>query len=92
MIDNLAGLFTSGRIIDLIVILMAIETVVLLAYHRMTGRGAGPRALLPFMAAGVFLMLALRFALTDGGWQTVAVMLLFAFVFHLLDIALRWKR
>jgi hypothetical protein len=88
----LAGLFASGRIIDIILALMALETVVLLAFHRVTGRGVAPRALLPFMAAGVCLMLALKAALTGGGWQAVAGLLSLAFVAHLADIALRWRR
>lgn len=92
MTDWLAGLFASGRIIDIILALMALETVALLGFHRATGRGLAPRALLPFMAAGVCLMLALKAALTGGSWQAVAGLLSLAFVAHLADIALRWRR
>lgn len=91
MTDWLAGLFASGRIIDIILVLMALETVALLGFHRATGKGVAPRALLPFMAAGVCLMLALKVALTGGSWQAVAGLLLLAFVAHLADIALRWR-
>lgn len=87
----LAGLFASGRIIDIILALMALETIALLAFYRATGRGVAPRALLPFMAAGVCLMLALKAALTGGSWQAVAGLLSLAFVAHLADIALRWR-
>ncbi len=87
----LAGLFDSGRIIDIILALMALETVALLAFYRVTGRGVAPRALLPFMMAGVCLMLALKAALTGGSWQAVAGLLSLAFVAHLADIALRWR-
>ena len=92
MIDVLASLFASGRIIDAILVLMALEAVGLLWFHRITGKGVGPRALLPFLAAGVCLMLALKAALTGGSWTWIAVMLSLAFVFHLADIALRWRR
>ena len=40
----LAGLFASGRIIDIILALMALETVSLLAFYRATGRGVASRA------------------------------------------------
>lgn len=89
--DMLAELFITGRIIDMILALMALEAVALLAFNRITGKGAGPRAILPFMAAGVCLMLSLRVALTGGNWQIIAVLLLAAFVMHLLDIGLRWR-
>ena len=92
MIDTLESLFVSGRVIDAILVLMALEGAMLLAYYRATGKGVGPRALLPFLAAGVCLMLALRTALTGGGWTGVAAMLSLAFVFHLTDIVLRWRR
>ena len=92
MTDMLQALFSSGRIIDAILVLMALEAIALLAFHRATGRGVGPRALLPFLAAGVCLMLALKAALVGSGWQAVAAMLSLAFVFHLIDIVLRWRR
>jgi hypothetical protein len=75
MMDALESLFASGRIIDAILVLMALEAVVLLWFHRATGKGVGPRTLLPFLAAGVCLMLALRTALTGGSWTGVAAML-----------------
>ena len=90
--DVFADLFASGRIIDGIIGLMLVETVVLLALQRCTGSGVTARALLPFMAAGVCLMLALRTALVDGDWILIAGFLMLAFVFHALDIALRWSR
>jgi hypothetical protein len=92
MMETLESLFVSGRIIDAILVLMALEAAVLLGFYRATGKGVSPRALLPFLAAGVCLMLALRTALTGGSWTGVAAMLSLAFVFHLADIALRWRR
>ena len=90
--DILGDLFASGRIIDGIIVLMVLETVALLALRTITNNGVSPRALLPFMAAGICLMLALRTALVDGSWMEIAGMLMLAFVFHILDIALRWDR
>lgn len=90
--DALADLFASGRIIDAIIVLMVLETAALLAFRGVTGKGVSARALLPFMAAGICLMLALRAALVDGNWMVIASLLMLAFVFHILDIALRWTR
>lgn len=90
--DILGDLFASGRIIDGIIVLMVLETVALLALRTITNNGISLRALLPFMAAGICLMLALRTALVDGSWMVIAGMLMLAFVFHILDIALRWDR
>lgn len=90
--DALADLFASGRIIDAIIVLMVLETAALLAFRGVTGKGVSTRALLPFMAAGICLMLALRAALVDGSWMVIASLLMLAFVFHILDIALRWTR
>ena len=88
----LSEMFSSGRIIDVIIALMVLETLALSGLYKWTGRGVAPVALLPFMAAGVCLMLALRLALTDADWLPIAGLLLLAFVFHALDIALRWRR
>jgi fatty acid desaturase len=92
MMDVFANLFASGHIIDFILALMALEAVALLVFNRMTGRGVSPRAILPFIAAGACLMLSLRVALTGGSWQLIALLLMAAFVMHLLDIGLRWRR
>jgi hypothetical protein len=92
VMNILADLFTSGRIIDGIVVLMVLETAALLVLRGVTGRGVSARALLPFMAAGICLMMSLRSALVDGNWTVIAGFLMLAFVFHILDIALRWTR
>lgn len=91
MTELLQSLFKSGNIVDLILALMAIEAAGLMLWHFMTGSGVGPRALLPFLIAGVCLMVALKFALTGQDWTLVATALGGAFVFHLLDIVLRWQ-
>lgn len=89
--DMLQSLFQSGAVIDLILLLMAVEAVALLAWRYFTGTGVAPRNLLPFLAAGICLMLALKFALIGQDWIHVAMALCGAFVFHLTDIALRWQ-
>ncbi|NNJ74716.1 MAG: hypothetical protein HKP56_06105 [Anderseniella sp.] len=85
------SLFKSGDIIDLILLIMVVEVIALLVWRYLTGTGVAPGALLPFLAAGVCLMLAVKFALTGQDWTHVATALGGAFIFHLADVACRWK-
>lgn len=89
--DMLEALFKSGAIIDWILLLMAVEVIALLAWRHFSGTGVAPSALLPFLAAGVCLMLAVKFALTGQDWTRVAMALGGAFIFHLADVTFRWK-
>lgn len=91
MTDLLQSLFESGDIIDLILLLMVVEVIALLVWRHFTGAGVAPGALLPFLAAGVCLMLAVKFALTGQDWTYVATALGGAFIFHLADVTCRWK-
>ncbi len=82
------GLFASGRIIDLILVGVAAETVLLIVLCRGMGRFA------PFgatIAAGAALMLALRAALTGSAWPVVAGWMLAGLVAHAADLILRRK-
>jgi hypothetical protein len=88
----MAELFASGRIVDLILGLMALEAVVLLAYRSKTGKGVAPVDLLVNLASGVFLFLALRAALTGAPWTTVSLWLVPGLLSHLVDLARRWQR
>jgi hypothetical protein len=88
MPDVLSVLFESGRIIDLILVLVAAEFVLLAVWTRLRGRMtlwdvAG------LIAPGVMLMLAVRAALVDAAYVTTAALLGAAFIFHLLDLARR---
>ncbi|MHA7816078.1 MAG: hypothetical protein ACX93N_06350 [Pseudohaliea sp.] len=78
------GWFVSGRIVDALLALVLLEAIL---FYR-AGRG---RALLPNLAAGACLLLALRAALTGAppGW--LGLWLAFAGVAHGLDVAGRWR-
>lgn len=79
-------------IVDLAIGFILAETLALLAYHRLTGRGLSPRDCLPNLAAGLCLMLAARAALApEPGWP-VAGWLLAAGAAHASDLARRWAR
>lgn len=84
--------FASGRVADLILLMLVLEGIVLGLHHRRTGRGIAPRTILPFLLAGAAFALSLRAALTGAGWPLVALPLMGAFGAHLWDIAARWRR
>lgn len=88
----MSHLFTTGRIVDLIVALTVVEWLALAAYHRSTGRGIAPLDLLGNLLAGVFLLLALRGALLGAGWGWIGLALTAALIAHLSDLGRRWHK
>jgi len=87
----MSELFTSGRIVDLILALVVLELVVLAVVWTRSRRGVSPLALAANLASGACLLLALRAALTQASWQVAAAFLAAAFVAHLADLAQRWR-
>jgi hypothetical protein len=88
----IADLVESGRIVDLILFLVALQFAALWLYRRTTGRGPAPADLAPNILAGVALLLALRAALVGAGWFWVAFFLAAGLAAHLVDLARRWPR
>ncbi len=88
----MADLFASGRLVDLILVLVVIEAVALILYWRRTRQGVAPVDLLPNLCAGAFLLLALRVTLADGGWKMASACLAAAGLAHLTDIGRRWRK
>jgi hypothetical protein len=88
----MAELFASGRLVDLILIIVAIEAACLVIYWRSTGSGVSPGDLLPNLFAGAFLLLALRLSLGGAGWQLCCGSLAAAGLAHLVDLGRRWRR
>lgn len=85
-------LFSSERLVDLILLLVIIEVGAIAIYRRSTGRGIALKDLLPNILAGVFLLLALRAALAGGGWMPISAFLSCAGIAHVIDIGRRWHR
>ena len=85
-------LFASGRVADLILLVLVFEGLALWLFHRITGRGLPLRVVLPFLLAGAAFALSLRAALTGAGWPLVGLPLLGALVAHIWDLAARWRR
>lgn len=86
-----APLFASGRIVDAILVLVALEALVLLGVRARWGRGPAPGALLSNLASGAALMLALRAALTGTAWPGVAAWMAAALAAHLTEMVIRFQ-
>lgn len=91
MTDLFRDLFATGRIVDAILVLVAVEAVGLLAWRRYTGRGPAPFPLLCNLASGASLMLAVRAALTGADWLVVAECLLLSLVAHVTEVGMRLR-
>ena len=88
----MAELFANGRLIDLILIVVAIEAIVLVLAWRYARRGIAPGDLLPNLCAGALLLLALRATLAGGGWMMASGCLAAAGLAHVIDLSRRWRK
>lgn len=82
--------FVDPRIVDWILLLVALEAVGALVLRRLWRRGPPPAGFLFNLLAGAALLLALRCALAGDSWA-IAASLAMAFIAHLADLALRWE-
>ncbi len=83
-----AGLFESGRIADLVLLVAVLEGLALMAFQRL--RGAMSRVdVAALLLPGAFLILAVRTQMTAGSDTTTAALLAAAFVSHGLDLMRR---
>lgn len=84
--------FADGRIVDLILALVAMELVVLGIGALRSGRASLLPGLVANLLAGAFLLAALRCALTGAAWPWIALWLLAALGAHAGDLLARWRR
>ncbi len=89
--SELEALLGSGRIVDLMIVLLVLEIILITTLRKTKGVGIAPLPLVVNICAGASIMLALRASLTEAGWQHIAVFLLCALVFHIWDLVLRWQ-
>jgi cytochrome c oxidase assembly factor CtaG len=87
-----SGFFASGRVVDFVLVVMAVEAALLAWHRRRSGRGVPVAELAAFLAAGACLLLALRAALAGASWVWIAAALAGAGAAHLADLRLRWRR
>lgn len=87
----IADLFATGRVLDVVLAVLAAEALLLsLLWHRF-GRGLPPGDFLPFLLAGACLAAACRTAMQGGAWTWIAGLLVLAFAVHLFELAGRWR-
>jgi hypothetical protein len=85
------ALFDSGRIFDLILLLLGLECAGLALLRALTGRGPALRDMLPTLLSGAFLLVAMRAAQADAGLPWIGASLLAALCAHLIDLSRRWN-
>ena len=85
----MADWFASGRIVDLVLLLVAVEIGALPWLLRRLGSEVRLVQLLPNIVAGIALMLALRASLVGATWPWISIAMLVALAAHLADLALR---
>ncbi|MGJ5179183.1 hypothetical protein ACQR16_13980 [Bradyrhizobium oligotrophicum] len=84
-------LFRSPHLVDLILAVVAVELIAIALVWRRSRRGISPRALLPNLLAGVFLLLALRCVLVDAPWFWLAACLAASGLANAADLRQRWR-
>jgi hypothetical protein len=84
-------LFQEGRIIWLILILVAIEAVILSLWLSRTQRAQHLPGVLANLAAGACLMTAIGSVLAGWGVATLALLLALSLVAHVFDLWLRLR-
>ncbi len=89
--SGMSALLASPVVVDLILALLALESALLIYWHRRTGRGIRPGQLLPNVLAGACLLLALRAALSGANPLYVGLALSGALLAHVADLYLRWR-
>ncbi len=88
----LESLFETGRVVDLILLFVAVEAAILIVWFARSGRRASIAPLIANLASGAALMLAVRAAIVSDPWPVIAACLLASFFAHATELALRLRR
>lgn len=80
--------FASGRVIDLVLVVVVIEVIALSVWPRLRG-SMSLVDVASLIAPGVMLMLVIRNEMTQGPYTITAALLAAAFVCHLIDLYCR---
>ncbi len=81
----------SGRIADVMLVIIAIEIIALIVYRLVSGKGLPVATVICNAGAGGSLMVALKLVWVNAAWHWVAAALLGSLVFHTIDLAQRWR-
>ena len=79
----------AGVLVDLVIAVLAMEVVGLLVFRRRLVRLPATRRLLPNLAAGLFLVLAVRSAVHQDGAAAIGAFLALGGIAHWLDLRSR---
>jgi hypothetical protein len=82
----------SGLVIDLALLVIALEVVVLLVLRRRTARGLRPLDVLGQLLAGALLLLGIRCAVTGADHRWTLLCLSASFPAHAFDLARRARQ
>lgn len=82
-------LIASGRIADIILVMIALETALAGLWFWRRGDGLSLFSFIANNLAGAALVLALKAALQHAGWLFVAIYLLGGLLAHAADVVLR---
>ena len=69
MLESIAALVRTGRIVEFALAIVAVEAVVLIVRKDRLGGASALFKALAHLASGAFLMIALWCALTDQAWR-----------------------
>lgn len=85
------AIFASGRIFDIVLIVLLAEAVALSALWFLTGRGVPPVQVLPFLLSGAALVAAFRASGLGAPWPVVGGFLALALCAHTFELFGRWR-
>jgi hypothetical protein len=88
---SLEQLYQGPLVVDIAIGFITLESLLLWAFHKLAGRGLALADCVLTILSGVFLMLALRCALTPQGWPGMALFLIAAGIAHGADLRSRWR-
>lgn len=86
----MGDLFQSTLIADIVIGVTVLEFAGLTLVWYLRGWGIDPRTLFIALLPGIFLVLALRSALSGAPWPIMTVCLTAALAAHIADLSRRW--
>ena len=90
--DLLRDLILSGRIVDIVLVVLLLELIAVSVLYKTRGTGIAPYPLMVNIGAGGSLALGIKASVTGAGWHWIAVWLVTSLVFHVLDVSHRWQK
>lgn len=81
----------NARIVDAILVLVAIEMVGMVWYRRRRKRGMPTPEVISFLGAGAGLLIALRVLVADGSFAAFGCAMLVSLGMHLWHVKQRWQ-